>query len=407
VRPVLKLPAYRRLLAAYTLTQLAWWVGTLALAVLVYRRTGSALGSAAFFLCAQFVPALLSPALVARIDQHAVRRVLSELYVAEAVVFVALAWVSSHFFLGTLLVIVVLDGVIALAGRALIRAATVAVTSPVGLLREGNALINGAFSVCFFVGPALGAVVADAEGTDAALLLAAGMFAVIAVILATGRGLPPAMAEERPKAGRLRAAISRARDQPPVRALLGLQAAALVFFTISVPVEVVFAEHTLRSGRGGYAALLSVWGAGTVLGSAVYARWRAVPGRTMIVLGCISMGAGLLIMAAAPTLALAICGAALAGTGNGVEAVAARTTLQEQVDPEWMALIMSLNESLFQAMPGLGIILGGAITAAVGTRAALTIAGAGALVVAVMAWTLLGGTLAIRRSTPPATAARR
>ena len=52
MRQVLKLPAYRRLLAAYTLTQLAWWLGTLGLAVLVYRRTGSALGSAAFFLCA-------------------------------------------------------------------------------------------------------------------------------------------------------------------------------------------------------------------------------------------------------------------------------------------------------------------------------------------------------------------
>ncbi len=407
MRPVLKLPAYCRLLAAYTLTQLAWWVGTLALAVLVYRRTGSALASAAFFLCAQFVPALLSPLLVARIDQRAVRRVLPELYAAEAVAFAALAWVSSHFFLGTLLVIVILDGVIALAGRALIRATTVAVTSPAGLLREGNALINGAFSICFFVGPALGAVVADAEGTDAALLLAAAMFAVIALILATGRGLPSAMAEDRPKAGRLRAAIGRAREDPPVRALLGLQAAALAFFTISVPVEVVFAEHTLRSGRGGYAALLSIWGAGTVLGSAVYARWRALPGRTMIVLGCAAMGAGLLVMAAAPTLALAICGAALAGTGNGIEAVAARTTLQEQVDPEWMALIMSLNESLFQAVPGLGIVLGGAITAAAGTRAALTIAGAGALVVAVAAWTLLGGTLSIRRSRSPATAARR
>jgi predicted MFS family arabinose efflux permease len=407
VRPVLKLPAYCRLLSAYTLTQLAWWVGTLALAVLVYRRTGSALASAAFFLCAQFVPALLSPALVARIDQRAARRVLPELYAAEAFAFAALTWVSSHFFLGTLLVIVALDGVIALAGRALIRAATVAVTAPAGLLREGNALFNGAFSICFFVGPALGAVVADAEGTNAALLLAAGMFAVIALILATARGLPPAMAEDRPKAGRLRAAISQAREDPPVRVLLGLQAAALVFFTISVPVEVVFAEQTLGSGRGGYAALLSVWGAGTVLGSAVYARWRALPGRTMIVLGCAAMGAGLLVMAAAPTLALAICGAALAGTGNGVEAVAARTTLQEQVDPEWMALIMSLNESLFQAMPGVGIVLGGAVTAAAGTRAALTIAGAGALVVAVAGWTLLGETLAIRRSRSPATAARR
>ncbi len=50
MKQVLRLPAYRRLLAAYALNELAWSVGTLALSVLVYRRTGSALGSAVFFL---------------------------------------------------------------------------------------------------------------------------------------------------------------------------------------------------------------------------------------------------------------------------------------------------------------------------------------------------------------------
>ena len=61
-RNVLKLPTYRRLFAAYGLNELAWAVGTLALAVLVYRRTGSALGSTAFFLCSQVAPAFVSPA---------------------------------------------------------------------------------------------------------------------------------------------------------------------------------------------------------------------------------------------------------------------------------------------------------------------------------------------------------
>src|ERR1039457_2482315 len=71
VKRVLRLPAYRRLLAAYTLNELAWSVGSLALAVLVYRRTGSAVGAMAFFLCSQFFPALISPAVVARLDQRA------------------------------------------------------------------------------------------------------------------------------------------------------------------------------------------------------------------------------------------------------------------------------------------------------------------------------------------------
>ena len=72
----LRLPAFRRLLLAYVLNELAWSVGTLALAVLVFRRTGSALGSTGFFFCAQFLPALLSPPLVARLDRAAPGKVL-------------------------------------------------------------------------------------------------------------------------------------------------------------------------------------------------------------------------------------------------------------------------------------------------------------------------------------------
>ena len=94
---VLKIGAYRRLLAAYTLNELAFMVGALALALLVYRRTGSALGAAAFFLTAQFVPALISPMAVARLDHRPLRPVLPALYWFEAVVFFALAWVAMPF----------------------------------------------------------------------------------------------------------------------------------------------------------------------------------------------------------------------------------------------------------------------------------------------------------------------
>jgi hypothetical protein len=43
----LRVTAFRRLLLAYVLNELAWSVGTLALSVLVFRRTGSALGTTA------------------------------------------------------------------------------------------------------------------------------------------------------------------------------------------------------------------------------------------------------------------------------------------------------------------------------------------------------------------------
>ena len=399
---VLQIPAFRRLLTAYALNELALSVGSFALAVLVYRRTGSAVGAAAFFLSAQFVPALIAPALVARLDHRSARSVLPVLYGLEAVAFVALALIAKHFALAPLLVLALVDGVFALTARALARAATVAVTAPVGLLREGNAISNSAFSVCFMAGPAIGAGVVAVGGTIAALLANSGLFVVIAMTLATAPGLPGAPTERPGGPGRLRAAISHARRQPAIKALLSLQAVALLFFTITIPVEVVFALHVLRVGQGGYGALLATWGAGTVAGSLVYARWRSWSARVLISLGSGALAVGFLLMAVAPALAPALVGAGVAGCGNGIEAVAARTALQEHVEADWMAMMMSLNDSLYQAVPGGGILIGGALASLASPRLALAVAGGGALVVTAVAWVVLrpGGALEVPE--PPA-----
>jgi hypothetical protein len=170
---------------------------------------------------------------------------------------------------------------------------------------------------------------------------------------------------------------------------MSLQAMAVAFFTISVPVEVVFAEHTLHKGAGGYGALLSAWGAGAVVGSAAYARWHALPPRALVGLGAAAVGIGFVVMAAAPTIAVAILGAGLGGLGNGIESVAVRTALQERIEPTWMALMMGLQESLLQALPGVGILVGGAIAALASPRAALSVAGAGALAIAALSWIVL------------------
>jgi predicted MFS family arabinose efflux permease len=388
MKRALGLHVYRRLLIAYGLNELAWSIGTLALAVLVYRRTGSALGSTGFFLCAQVVPAFIAPALVARLDRLPQRRLLPALYALEAVLFALLAVMASHFALAPVLVLTLLDGIVALVARSFARTASVAVLSPAGLLPEGNALTNAVFSVCFMAGPAIGGLVVAAGGTVAALLVNCGVFAAVAVTLVTP-GLSAPASDEGSSHGRLRAALAHVRSSDPLRILLSLQTLGMVFFTISIPVEVVFAQRTLGSGAAGYGALLSAWGAGAVAGSAVYARWRRQSPRLLIAGSGGALGCGLALMAIAPTIAVAVIGAALGGASNGVEMVATRTALQERTEPSWMARVMGLNESLAQAAPGLGIILGGAITAVSGPRVALWVAAAGSFAFTAIAWLAL------------------
>ncbi len=399
MKRVLRIPAYRRLLAAYTLNELAFMVGSLALALLVYRKTGSALGATAFFLVAQFVPALISPALVARLEHRRPRTMLPALYWFEALVFFSLALVAMHFSLVAVLALALVDGIAALTARSLARAATVSVTSAAGLLRDGNAVANAAFSVCFMLGPAIGGAVVAAGGTSAALIADGCIFGAIGVTLATAVGLPEPAPTHASAKGRVRAALAYAREHVLINRLLVLQVFGVLFFTISVPVEVVFAQRTLHAGAVGYGGLLSAWGAGAVAGAAIYARWRWFPSRQLIVLGAGALGSGFLVMAVAPTLAVAIVGAAIAGVGNGVEAVAARTALQEEVEERWMALMMALNESLFQSVPGVGILLGGAITSLWDPRAALAVAAGGSLLVTAVAWFALAP-LGSRRGPP-------
>lgn len=394
MKPVLRIPVYRRLLAAYALNELAFMVGTVALALLVYRRTGSALGATAFFLASQFIPALISPMAVARLDQRSPQVVLPVLHWLEAAIFVVLAWVAgsgSHFSVAAVLALAFLDGVLALTARALTRAATVSVTGAAGLLRDGNAVSNAAFSICFMFGPGLGGTLVAAGSTSLALLVNAAIFAVCGLNLVTAPGLPEPEPDRPEPKGRVRAALAYVRGEPEISRLFVLQAIGVLFFTISVPVEVVFASHSLHSGAAGYGGMVSAWGAGAVAGAAVYARWRARPNRELIVGGAGFLGLGFVVMAAAPSLAVAIVGAALGGIGNGVESVAARTAIQEEASEGWMAMMMSLYEALFQSVPGAGMLIGGGITALGSPRTALAVAGAGSLAVTVAAWFALTG----------------
>ena len=74
LKSLIRAPAFVSLMLAYSLNELAWSVGTLALSILVYKRTGSALGSTGFFLLSQVVPGFVAPLVVPRLERFAPRR---------------------------------------------------------------------------------------------------------------------------------------------------------------------------------------------------------------------------------------------------------------------------------------------------------------------------------------------
>ena len=92
---------FGRLLTTYTVNEIGDAVGVVALAVLVYDRTEAVAPTAAIFIAAKFLPALIAPLLTARVDQLPLRRILPILYVLEAAAFAALGLIAdSNFVLG-------------------------------------------------------------------------------------------------------------------------------------------------------------------------------------------------------------------------------------------------------------------------------------------------------------------
>jgi MFS family permease len=373
----LRRPLFRRLATTYAVNELGDWMGIIALSVLVFEQTNSALATAGLFLGTRFLPALFAPILVTRAEKPPPRYALPVIYCGEAAAFGALALLASHFSLAAVIAVAAVDGALALAGRALTRSVVAELLEQTGELRAGNALLNIAFTGGAAVGPALAGLVVAASSVQTALLLDAVSFYVIAWILLTAGDLPQAEPEEGRMRDRVRAGVAYLREKVALRWLLIAQGAAFIFFAAVIPVEVVYAKETLGTSDTGYGLMLASWGVGMVLGSLVFAAVRRTSLPVLLLFSTLAVGGGYLGLAAAPNLALACGASVLGGAGNGVQWVSAISAVQEMTVAEMQARVMSVLESIGAAMPGIGFALGGVIAAVLSPRATFLVAGLG------------------------------
>ena len=387
----LRKPQFRRLAASYAVNELGDWMGIVALSVLVFDRTGSAMATAGLFLGTRFLPALIAPVLVARVEQPPPRFALPVIYCGEAAAFGALAlFAGDGFWLPGVIVLATVDGALALTGRALTRAVVAALLEPSGELRAGNAVLNVAFTTSAAIGPGIAGLVAAGFGVQSALLLDAASFYLIAWILLTAGPLPQAEPDPGLVRDRVRAGVAYIRERPTLRRLLLAQGAAFVFFAAVIPIEVIYSKQTLGTGDSGYGLLLASWGVGMVIGGLVFAAVRRAPLPILLFFSTIAVGLGYLGLAAAPTLAVACAASVLGGAGNGVQWVSAISAVQELTVAGMQARVMSVLESIGAAMPGVGYLLGGLIASGASPRTTFLVAGVGVLAIVAIAAPLMG-----------------
>ena len=348
-------------------------VSMVALVVLVVEITGSAsaVGGA---LVARLLPTIASPlagVLADRVDRRVVL-VASDL--ARAVLVLGLVFAKD---LATIYVLVFLMGLARTVFNPTVRAAFPRVVGG-GDLTRANAFISGTFSTSIMVGPALGGVLVASIGVEAAFLADAVTYLVSAILLSTVP-LPRPRRESEEEAGFVRELRSGFGYLVGARVPLVIVVGAfLTILTINatVPAEVFLAKETFGAGDAGYGLLVSLWGGGIVLGSAI----MAVLGNRInlvllyflsIFLGAFAlMGTGL-----APAFVLALGALTVEGAATGIDNVATDTILQERVPEAFLGRVFSIRFLGYSAGEAFAYPAGGLLVDAVGPRSTYILAG--------------------------------
>ena len=346
-------------------------VSMVALVVLVVEITGSAsaVGGALF---ARLLPTIASPLAGVLADRVDRRIVLVASDLARAVLVLGLVFARD---LATIYVLVFLMGLARTAFNPTVRAAFPSVVGE-GDLTRANALIGGTFSASIMVGPALGGLLVASIGVDAAFLADAVTYLISAILLSRVPLPRREGVEEEGFVRELRSGFSYLIGaRVPLVIVVG---AFLTILTINatVPAEVFLAKDTFAAGDVGYGLLVSLWGGGMVLGSAM----MVVLGDriNLVLLYFLSIFVGALALVGtglAPVFVLALGALTVEGAATGIDNVATDTILQKRVPEAFLGRVFSIRFLGYSAGEALAYPLGGLLVDAFGPRSTYILAG--------------------------------
>lgn len=362
------------------------YVSMVALVILVVEISGSATAVGGV-LVARLLPTLASPLIGVLADRLDRRVVLVTSDLARAVLVLGLVFVRD------LIALYVLAFLIGLARAIFTPTVRAAFPSVVGEdnLTKANAIISGTFSVSITLGPALGGLLVASVGVNAAFVLDSATYLISAILLSRIPLPRPQGESEGTLVQDLRAGFGYlGHARVPMALVMG---AFLLNFTtdLTVPVEAFLARETFGAGSVGYGLLVSVWGGGMIVGSALAA---VLENRlNLIILYLVSIfiwGLALVGTGLAPAFVIALGALAVAGVSNGVDNVATDTVLQRRVPDVFLGRVFSVRFLGYTVGEALAYQVGGLTMDATGPRFVYLLAGvataaAGLLILSLLA----------------------
>ncbi|HZR92742.1 MAG TPA: MFS transporter [Gaiellaceae bacterium] len=367
---------FRALFLAALASGLGTWLAVIALTVDVFDRTHSATWVSAL-LIADFLPAvvigLTAGPLVDRLSR---RGLMLGADLARALVFAALPFADTP---GQIV------GLAAVAGFAtgVFRPAVFAglpnlVDEPD--LPGANALLRLVETMTMTVGTLLGGIAAAASGPHLAYWLNAASF-LLSFALVAGIASDRFQSEPSDSRGHLsdmQEGFATVRRSPALLTVFVVWNLVLFPSGAVNVAEVELAKVSFDAGSLGFGLLWTATGIGQALGSLFAPSWLERRGMRTVYAGAVAlMGFGALAAAGSPDVWVALWCVALSGAGNGAAHVYNVLLVQrgapDRVRGRAFTVIMSATFAAF----GVGMIVGGPLTDAVGPR--WVYAGAGVL----------------------------
>ena len=381
---------YRLLFLATLCSGVGNWLALIALQVDVYDRTHSGWWVAALLvgtiLPAVFLGILFGPL----VDRLSRKRLMIASDLGRLGVFAVLPFTSSA-------TAIVALAVVAGIGNAFFRPAVLA-----GLpnlvedaeLPQANALLQLVDWGTTAAGPIAGGAIVAASGPDLAYAVNAVTFALSAalVVLIPGRLLQSERAIGRGHWGDLRdgiAAVRRSRQLVAVLVAWGVAMAAGGAVNVG---EIFLAKETFDAGDFGFGLLWGGTGAGYVIGGLAAPTLIArlgVARAYVTALGVFS--AGVLLAGVSPNVWVATLAMLVSGMGNGAAIVANIVLVQRGASDRVRGRVFTLLMSVTYGTMGIGLLVAGPLSEAVGARWVYVVSAALIAVAAAAGGVLLRG----------------
>jgi MFS family permease len=359
---------FRLLFLATLASSIGTWLAFVALVVDVYDRTSDANWVSAL-LIVEFLPIVLIGLFAGRlIDRVSRRWILVSCDAVRAGVFFALPFTTDAL---QIVMLALAAGIATSLFRPAVYAGLPNLVSDEDL-PQANGLLQTADNLTWTIGSLVGGALVAASSPDVAYVVNAVSFAASALLIIRIRERFEE-GEPEPSHGRWRDISEGLSLAVQSRALLTVLVAWSIVMLANAGInvaEVVLAKHVFSSGDLGYGVLVAATGLGLVLGSLFGGGWIAQRGLAVpygVSIGLMALGFG--AAAAAPNVWVAALVVIAAGAGNGVAVITNALLVQRGAPDRLRGRAFTVVMSVGYSVLGLGMVVAGPLTNAIGARA--------------------------------------